>query len=878
MSAGAVALIAEARAERPHAVALATYVSLASLVDPPLLRRARLAFLPPDADAGVEADLWLGPLVESRGPEGITLIPAVREILRARLRGDPARDDDRARLDEAWALTRTMHAHLSPALRMEEEIAWLALRDDAESRARIELLLRSALSAMVGGERRGVAHWAARALDEMPARVRGSESARMIRAGAELRVSGSVRAFVDAGEIPDWLPAVAPGSMPRVPVRVLLHAGAVTLDAGTGTGGATIHAPRTDPLLVELSWRAGPTRDEVVTRQVTFRVGETRTLALPPEAVRAGVTLRTVLGEEYDLLPAGRLGPPALEAERIDFGAELDAHAPFFGRVRELEALRGAVRRASDSGGWIELRGEAGIGKSAVLAEVVRRAPTWGMTVVPHFFVWGEPALLDLRRAERSLAAGAALALGRHEIAGEEPLRGLLAPDGDATRPSLLFVLDGIEDADAASEWAILATFPDPLPPGVVVLYSRAAAPGSGTLRDSAQVVELGPDVDAAAQRIDARANGRLLEFARPLAEAVGGRVDLGVTVTELLGAGDADSFAFYLLGEGRTRGVLEALWERIVHSPVDESAEELHSRLKGLSMSAVAREPTAGELASYDAIRALHEVTADGRVTLRGAATRSFVLSRLHEDAERDAHGDAALVLGTRAASGPPEPTADVLTPYGVRHAVAHLLAADRADAARRLCTSADFMARKIEEVGLHALEQDLLRVRLAAPPSVDQRPSPGNHVLIGGTADDLRDYRRAARAVLERVGFEPVMFERFPLSADAWRDSVADGVGRADVYVVIVGNQYGPDVSGVGKSATELEYELAAERGLPMLVFLTGPDAAVAGPRGRDEAVRIERFRSRLRAERTVVTIGSPDELRARLAEALSALRSNA
>src|SRR5262245_14691442 len=51
-------------------VDLARYLSLAAWIEPALLRKARLTFLP-RSDAGLEADLWFSPLVQSRSVRSV---------------------------------------------------------------------------------------------------------------------------------------------------------------------------------------------------------------------------------------------------------------------------------------------------------------------------------------------------------------------------------------------------------------------------------------------------------------------------------------------------------------------------------------------------------------------------------------------------------------------------------------------------------------------------------------------------------------------------------------------------------------------------------------------------------------------------------------
>lgn len=68
----------------PAQVRLARWVSLAARMEPELIRLARLRFMP-GTEPGVEADLWLGPLVETRTPQFIVFWPRIADRLRAEL-------------------------------------------------------------------------------------------------------------------------------------------------------------------------------------------------------------------------------------------------------------------------------------------------------------------------------------------------------------------------------------------------------------------------------------------------------------------------------------------------------------------------------------------------------------------------------------------------------------------------------------------------------------------------------------------------------------------------------------------------------------------------------------------------------------------------
>src|SRR5262245_20675457 len=99
--------VIEAGGVEAEAVRLAGALCIATLIDRPLLRRARLELLA-GVNAGAEGDLWFGPLVESRSRDELVLRRDVQAWLRAQLQVD-----QRA-VKRAGRMTLRMHRHLPP--------------------------------------------------------------------------------------------------------------------------------------------------------------------------------------------------------------------------------------------------------------------------------------------------------------------------------------------------------------------------------------------------------------------------------------------------------------------------------------------------------------------------------------------------------------------------------------------------------------------------------------------------------------------------------------------------------------------------------------------------------------------------------------------
>jgi len=149
---------------RPNLVDLAALASLAVHVEPFLLRRLRLRFLP-RSDASLEADLAFSELATSHAGS-FELDPAFLPALRIHL----AR---RGWVDEARDIIASTHVDLSIALQIEEEIIFLTLKKSAGWEDQVsELLARAAKAAR---DRQEVARWAFRAIQELPKEVQTTD-------------------------------------------------------------------------------------------------------------------------------------------------------------------------------------------------------------------------------------------------------------------------------------------------------------------------------------------------------------------------------------------------------------------------------------------------------------------------------------------------------------------------------------------------------------------------------------------------------------------------------------------------------------------------------------------------------------------------------
>ena len=267
---------------------LARCLSIATRIEPALLRRARLRFVP-EADASVEADLWFGSLVQSRTPLGIVFRSELLPGLRSELAAEPHL------LDEAYEMVKRAHAHEATAIQLEEELTWLGLGGGGGTSEAARLLERAVYS-MVTENREGLARWSARAFERLPATVQDLEQGRMLDLGSRARIGAKITT-TEAAAAGEWLAWVAP-AFPTLPANVRLFDGAVELALSPLDGAREIQVPQTQPPYVDVSWSAGHTG-------ASTRVS----LSSTPTTITTGtksVRLATALGGFWELVPQSR--------------------------------------------------------------------------------------------------------------------------------------------------------------------------------------------------------------------------------------------------------------------------------------------------------------------------------------------------------------------------------------------------------------------------------------------------------------------------------------------------------------------------------------------------------------------------------------------
>lgn len=247
-------ILAAAEGEQPKLVHIAMLASLAARIEAPLLRRLRLELMP-DAEPGIEADLWFSDLIYAFDTDSCLLYPAIADQLRLRLKAS-------GQLDAVWAIVRDVNRDASPLQKVEEHVAYLALRD-GDYGEEIVNELRKTLKTMGSSPERGVevARWTLYALDRLPSKVRdaGYGEVAQLEDGMDARITvpGRGPMWKDAPlfdhERDGWIRHSA-WAMPTVQIGLRLEEmGLAVCDPESVDPGAVLTIPDSRPKKLQIA-------------------------------------------------------------------------------------------------------------------------------------------------------------------------------------------------------------------------------------------------------------------------------------------------------------------------------------------------------------------------------------------------------------------------------------------------------------------------------------------------------------------------------------------------------------------------------------------------------------------------------------------------
>ena len=141
---------------------------------------------------------------------------------------------------------------------------------------------------------------------------------------------------------------------------------------------------------------------------------------------------------------------------------------------------------------------------------------------------------------------------------------------------------------------------------------------------------------------------------------------------------------------------------------------------------------------------------------------------------------------------------------------------------------------------------------------------------VFVSSTIRECASERDVVRAAISSLNFDPVLFEEIGARPYPPREMYEPRLRTSDVFVAVYREEYGWVASGMSISGIEDEFDIAAELGIPRLVY------TYKTPASRNQRLIALIERAKLDSGLTIWQYSRPEELRDRLREDVTALVS--
>lgn len=140
---------------------------------------------------------------------------------------------------------------------------------------------------------------------------------------------------------------------------------------------------------------------------------------------------------------------------------------------------------------------------------------------------------------------------------------------------------------------------------------------------------------------------------------------------------------------------------------------------------------------------------------------------------------------------------------------------------------------------------------------------------VFISSSYEDLKEERAEVTKTVLELDCIPSGMEAFCSESEEQFEIIKRIIDLCDYYILIIANRYGSISKKENKSYTELEYEYACSKGIPVLAFFINGNSDKPLD---DNLEPLQSFKQKISENRMISTWSNKDELARKVAVALS------
>ena len=155
-------------------------------------------------------------------------------------------------------------------------------------------------------------------------------------------------------------------------------------------------------------------------------------------------------------------------------------------------------------------------------------------------------------------------------------------------------------------------------------------------------------------------------------------------------------------------------------------------------------------------------------------------------------------------------------------------------------------------------------------------QKATPIPRIFVSSTRDDMEPYRDAIRSAIDRAGCKAVGMERFGARSVSSLETCLEELKICQIYICAIGMRYGSIENESQKSYTQLEFEEAQKRGMPILAFLVNERKVRFLPSEMDldeKAAKLSMFKDQIKnSSLTCDYFDSPSDLETKVLQSIT------